>query len=104
VQEAVKEYKNEMDLLTGFIEDAIVIDYTCNDRIMAKDLFAMYIKWAKQNNEYEMTSKKFFKEIAQKLPEKGRVSAGIYFSKIRFTDYAQNNLKERQYSFEDFKQ
>jgi putative DNA primase/helicase len=104
VQEAVKEYKNEMDLLTGFIEDAIVIDYTCNDRIMAKDLFTMYIKWAKQNNEYEMTSKKFFKEIAQKLPEKGRVSAGIYFSKIRFTDYAQNNLKERQYSFEDFKQ
>lgn len=104
VQEAVKEYKNEMDLLTGFIEDAIVIDYTCNDRIMAKDLFTMYIKWAKQNNEYEMTSKKFFKEIAQKLPEKGRVSAGIYFTKIRFTDYAQNNLKERQYRIEDFEQ
>lgn len=101
VQEAVKEYKNEMDLLTGFIEDAIVIDYTCNDRIMAKDLFTMYIKWAKQNNEYEMTSKKFFKEIAQKLPEKGRVSAGIYFSKIRFTDYASKSLVERQYSFED---
>jgi putative DNA primase/helicase len=93
-----------MDLLTGFIEDAIVIDYTCNDRIMAKDLFAMYIKWAKQNNEYEMTSKKFFKEIAQKLPEKGRVSAGIYFSKIRFTDYAQTNLTERQYRIEDFEQ
>lgn len=102
VQEAVKDYKNEMDLLTGFIEDAIVIDYTCNDRIMAKDLFTMYIKWAKQNNEYEMTSKKFFKEIAQKLPEKGRVSAGIYFSKIRFTDYAQTNLTERQYKFEEF--
>jgi len=104
VQEAVKEYKNEMDLLAGFIEDSIIIDYTCNDKIMAKDLFAMYIKWAKANNEYEMTSKKFFKEIATKLPEKGRVSAGIYFTKIRFTDYAQTNLKERQYNFEEFKQ
>lgn len=104
VQQAVKEYKNEMDLLAGFIEDAIVIDYDCNDRIMAKDLFGMYIKWAKANNEYEMTSKKFFKEITQKLPEKGRIGAGMYFSKIHFTDYANRNLVERQYSFEEFKQ
>lgn len=102
VQEAVKEYKNEMDLLAGFIEDTIIIDYTCTEKIMAKDLFAMYIKWAKANNEYEMTSKKFFKEIALKLPEKGRVSAGIYFTKIRFTDYAKANLKEQQYKFEEF--
>jgi putative DNA primase/helicase len=104
VQQAVKEYKNEMDLLAGFIEDAIVIDYDCNERIMAKDLFGMYIKWAKANNEYEMTSKKFFKEITQKLPEKGRIGAGMYFSKIHFTDYAKRNLVDRQYSFEEFKQ
>lgn len=104
VLDAVKEYKNEMDLLAGFIEDAIVIDYTCNERIMAKDLFGMYIKWARANNEYEMTSKRFFKEITQKLPEKGRIGAGMYFSKIHFTDYANRNLVERQYSFEEFKQ
>ena len=102
VQEAVKEYKNEMDLLAGFLEDAVVIDYTCSEKIMAKDLFEMYSKWAKKNNEYEMTSKKFFKEITPKLPERGRVSAGIYFTKIRFTEYARTNLQDKQYRFEDF--
>ena len=92
VQKAVKDYKNEMDLLAGFLEDAIIIDYDCNDKVFATELFEMYSKWAKKNNEYEMTSKKFFKEAAQKLPEKGRVSAGVYYTHIRFTDYAIKNL------------
>jgi putative DNA primase/helicase len=78
VQQAVKEYKNEMDLLTGFIEDTIMIDYSCNDKILAGELFEMYRKWAKKNNEYEMTSKKFFREIGSKLPEKGRVQRKRY--------------------------
>jgi putative DNA primase/helicase len=97
VQQAVKEYKNEMDLLVGFIEDAIEIDYSCNDKILASELFEMYIKWAKKNNEYEMTSKKFFKEITAKLPEKGRVSAGVYYTHIRLTEYAEKSLKGQEY-------
>ena len=97
VQQAVKEYKNEMDLLTGFIEDAIEIDYTCSDRVLAIELFEMYRKWAKKNNEYEMTSKKFFKEIGNRLPEKGRVSAGVYYTKIRLTEYAEKNLMAQDY-------
>lgn len=103
VQQAVKEYKNEMDLLTGFLEEAIVIDYDCKEKYLASDLFEIYIKWAKKNNEYEMTSKKFFKELSMKLPEKGRMSAGIYFTKIRLTEYAEKSLKGqeyRQYNFE----
>lgn len=98
VSKAVKEYKSEMDLLSGFLEDVIIIDYDCTDKIPASELFAMYSRWAKKNNEYEMTSKKFFREISSKLPEKGRMSSGIYFTKIRFTEYAQKNLAEyRQY-------
>ena len=97
VLKAVKDYKNEMDLLVGFIEDAIEIDYSCNDKILASELFEMYIKWAKKNNEYEMTSKKFFKEIAVKLPDKGRISAGVYYTHIRLTEYAEKNLKGQEY-------
>lgn len=104
VMQAVKEYKNEMDLLAGFMDDVIVIDYNCNDKILASDLFSIYSKWAKKNNEYEMTSKKFIKEISKKLPDKGRMASGVYFSKIRFTEYAQNNLKQeyKQYKITDF--
>ena len=106
VLDAVKEYKHEMDLLAGFIEQCIIIDYDCQDKIMASDLFRLYSRWAKENNEYEMSSKMFFKEVSKKLPTKGRVGAGIYFSNIRITDYGRDVLqgRERQYRFDDFKE
>lgn len=93
VLEAVKEYKQEMDLLAGFIEQCIVIDYTCGERVNASDLFKVYIQWAKDNNEYEMSSKKFFSEISKKLPEKGRSARGIFYKYIRFTDTAPKSFR-----------
>ena len=95
-----------MDLLAGFIEQCIVIDYDCEEKIMASDLFRIYSKWAKENNEWEMSSKRFFKEVSKKLPTKGRISAGIYFSNIRITDYAKDITQggARQYKFEDFRE
>ena len=102
VQKAVKDYKNEMDLLMGFLDDVIIIDYSCTEKILASELFEVYSKWAKKNNEYEMTSKKFFKEIALKLPEKGRMSAGVYYTKIKFTEYAEKNFVTRDY-FKQYK-
>lgn len=100
VLEATKEYKQEMDLVAGFVEQCVMIDYTA-DKIMAADLFGIYSKWAKQNNEYEMSSKKFFTEVAKKLPEKGRNSKGIYYNRVRLTEYAQG-LVGKQYNFSDF--
>lgn len=104
VMDAVKEYKNEMDLLAGFIEQCIVIDYDCEEKIMSSDLFRIYSKWARENNEYEMSSKKFFTEVGKRLPDKGRNSNGIFYLHIRMTDYAIENYmkKERQYSINDF--
>lgn len=104
VQEAVKEYKQEMDLLAGFLESCIIIDYDCKERIASSDLFKAYSRWAKENNEYEMSSKKFFREIGKKLPDKGRDGQGVYYTSIRFTEYAKelNIQPKRQYSFSDF--
>jgi hypothetical protein len=48
-----------------------------------------------------MSSKKFFTELAKKLPEKGRNSKGIFYGKIRLTEYAQG-LVGRSYSPGDF--
>lgn len=100
VQEAVKEYKQEMDLLAGFIEQCIEIDYSSKDKIYAPDMFKAYIKWAKENNEYEMSSKKFHSEISKRLPEKGRSGKGVYYKNVRFTDGVKSGL--RNYSINDF--
>ena len=98
VLEAVKEYKAEMDLLAGFIEEKIEIDYNCKDRVPAKDLFQAYLKWAKENNEFEMTSKKFFTEMGKRLPEKGRSGKGIYYKYIRIL----KDTETKQYNIADF--
>lgn len=97
ILDAVKEYKQEMDLLAGFVEQCIEIDYNGDLKVPANELFKAYSRWAKDNNEYEMSSKKFFTEIGKKLPEKGRNGRGIFYKNIRIIQYA-----ERQYRFGDF--
>lgn len=100
VVEATKEYKHEMDLIGGFVDQCILIDYS-QERIMASDLFSLYANWAKRNNEWEMSSKKFFTEISKKLPEKGRNSKGVFYSGIKLSEYAES-LVPKQYSIDDF--
>ena len=104
VQEAIKEYKVEMDLLASFMEQCIIIDYEHGDKIMASDLFGLYSKWAKANNEYEMSSKKFFRDIGNKVPDKGRNNKGIFYTSIKLSDYAQDLLHGlgKQYNITDF--
>lgn len=101
VQEATKDYKQEMDLIAGFMEQCIIIDYTAEEAIPANELFALYSKWAKQNNEWEMSSKRFFTEIVKKVPDKTRTSKGITYGRIRLTDYAKD-LTGQRYRFGDF--
>ena len=99
VREAVKEYKQEMDLLAGFIEQCIEIDYSSKEKIFAPEMFQAYIKWAKENNEYEMSSKKFHAEISKRLPEKGRTGRGVYYKNVRLID---GGKQARNYRFSEF--
>lgn len=101
VLDATSEYKNEMDLIASFVEQCLIIDYAEGEKIMASDLFSLYSKWAKVNNEYEMSSKKFFSEATKKLPGKGRGKNGVYYMNIKETDYAKS-LVPKQYSIRDF--
>ena len=89
VKNAVKEYKQEMDLLAGFIDECIEIDYSSKDKIFAPEMFRAYLKWARENNEFEMSSKKFHSEISKRLPEKGRSGRGVYYKNVRFTGGAR---------------
>ena len=101
VIEATQDYKKEMDLIAGFVEQCLIIDYDCREKIMASDLFSLYSKWAKVNNEYEMSSKKFFMEAKKRLPESGRSGKGVFYSSIKLSEYAVS-LRARQYNFSDF--
>lgn len=103
VEKATGDYKAEMDLLATFCEACIEIDYENGERVAAADLFTVYSNWANSNNEYAMPSRKFFMEIAKKLPEKKRGGQGIFYTKINLTDYAKGFLKkDKQYTFDQF--
>ena len=100
---ATQEYKAEMDLLAAFCEACIEIDYVHGDRIAATDLFSVYSNWAATNNEFMMSSRKFFNEVTKKLPEKQRASSGMFYTKIRLTEYAKTLLnKTKNYKITDF--
>ena len=78
-----------MDLIATFMEACVVIDYTSVETIPANELYSVYAEWAKTNNEYVMTSRKFFGEFGKRAPEKRRISSGIVYPKIRLTDFAK---------------
>lgn len=101
VKDAIKEYQQEMDLIAGFMEQCLEIDYDCDEKITGNELFKIYSKWAKENNEYEMSHNKFAREIGNKVPDKGRNSKGVFYSHIKLTDYGKSFIT-KQYKVDDF--
>ena len=103
VAQATNEYKAEMDLLAAFCEACVQIDYDKGERVSATDLFTVYSNWANSNNEFAMSSRKFFNEVTKKLPEKKREGSGMFYTKIHLTDYARELLgKSKNYKITDF--
>lgn len=57
VKAATKEYRNEMDVLSDFIEDRCILCENCT--VSAKELYNEYVKWTKENDENAITKKMF---------------------------------------------
>lgn len=72
---ASKEYKNEMDVLSSFIDEC------CDDGgdVGANEIFKAYSEWAKEGNEYEMSSTKFGREMSKKYEKRKGRSSTIYY-------------------------
>ena len=68
VTEATEEYRNEMDLLSDFINDCCSEGPDLN--IPSKSLYLAYAKWCEDNGEYQLKQTSF----GRKLKEKGFVS------------------------------
>ena len=98
VLKSTEEYKSEMDLLASFMEACITIDYTVKEAIPANELYAVYQAWANENNEFVMTSRKFFLEITKKIPDKQRISTGIVYKNICFNEYAERYKRAKPLS------
>lgn len=96
VKSAINEYRDEMDIIQSFLEECVIITNNDQDIVNSTTLFNSYNNWAKNNNEYRMSSRKFFLEIDKKLPEKKHTRNGNVFSKIALK--AENIV----YQFDEF--
>lgn len=63
VEEAGKEYRNEMDVISAFLDSEYV---QSGGECKSGVLYALYCKWADDNNEYKMSSTKFGREIGKR--------------------------------------
>lgn len=67
VADAVAEYKNEMDIISAFVESEFVEK---GREVKASDLYVVYCKWADENNEFKMSSTRFGREMAKRYEKK----------------------------------
>lgn len=104
VVESTEEYKSEMDLVAGFVDQCIIIDDSLVQKVPAVDIFNVYRKWASDNNEYEMSSKKFHMEFKKKMNDSQRTrdGRGVSYTGIGFSDYGKTFVV-RSYCAEQFK-
>ena len=77
VLESVKEYRREMDVISAFIDDRCEL----TGSIKASVLYAVYAKWAEENNEYCMSSTKFGVEMSKRF-EKIKTMNGAFYNGI----------------------
>lgn len=83
VQEAVEDYKKEMDVVSRFLDDCTQKAYAkC---VKASELYRIYTQWCSQNGEYQMSNTKFGKEISQKY-ERVKKRDGWYYTGMDFND------------------
>lgn len=97
VLEATKEYRGEMDIMNSFIE--CCIDEVRGHREKAAAVFRAYIKWAKENNEWEMSNTRFGKEMGKRF-ERERGTGGItnYCDLKIHDEYKENYYPDRYYA------
>lgn len=74
VLDAIKEYRHEMDVIKAFTEACC----TEGGEVKASHLYAAYVRWADENNEYRMSNTKFGTEMSKRV-EKSKKADGLYY-------------------------
>lgn len=84
IEEAVKEYQSEMDVISGFVEEKLEIDTEYEES--AANLYHDYVIWAEENNQYKMSSTKFGSEFSKKF-ERVRRKNGMFYKGVKFRKF-----------------
>jgi putative DNA primase/helicase len=86
VLEATEEYREEMDILAGFIGECCILGPIDKIKIQAKNLYSAYLNWADTNKEKPLSQKTF----AMRLIERGgitrRKGAPVFYKGIGLKD------------------
>ncbi len=88
---ATNEYKSEMDVITAFLETCCEVGA---GEETDRNMYQAYIKWAKDSNEYEMSSRKFNTEMLKRFSRRPSSGNRIY-QKVSLI----NSFKPYQMSF-----
>lgn len=82
VEEAGKEYRAEMDVVAAFLDACCILG---DGREKTTDLYQSYTKWADENNEYKMSSRKFAQELLKKF-ERVKSNSVYYYKGVILAD------------------
>jgi putative DNA primase/helicase len=96
VQKATAEYRQEMDSLGQFCDLAIESDNASSTKFA--DVYEVYVNWAEENHEYLLSANKFGKDFVKRYPERYRLGDGIYYKRIKLSQYGLNLVKKTQYT------
>ena len=75
IEDAVEEYRNEMDVISAFLASDYVVQ---GSEVKAQALYAVYCQWCSESNEYKMSSTKFGREIAKRYNKVHKMTGWYY--------------------------
>lgn len=86
VQKASREYRNEMDVTSEFIEECCKVGK--HEMARASELYQSYKQWANSNTEYLMSGTKFGKEMSKKFDKK-HDRQGTFYGGVSLKQFTQ---------------
>lgn len=75
IEDAVEEYRNEMDVVSAFLSSDYVVQ---GGEVKAQALYAVYCQWCVECTEYKMSSTKFGREIAKRYNKIHKMTGWFY--------------------------
>ena len=76
VRDATNSYRDEMDILGGFLNDCCILDRRV--RASAKDLYIKYKLWAVDNDEQPISQQMFGRRLADRGLQRAKTTGGLF--------------------------
>lgn len=95
VEDAVKEYKSEMDVISAFLEECTIQG---PGEVKASELYRAYADWAEENGEYKMSNTMFGKEVGLRYEKRKTGGVNVYQGIRLSAEYEEYQLKGRLFN------